>query len=452
MPNTINETGIQIKTLDEIIDSIVEGADERPGLKGIYGHDINIDSDTPDGQLVNIFALAIKDVLDLAVQTFNSFDPDLAVGRVLDQRCAINGVVRHGGSHTQARVRVTIDSDVLLPGLDNPDVTPFTVSDAEGNKYVLKKSVELAGPDTEMEPGDEPGDGTDTDSDSATTDYDLDFRAEQSGRVVCLEDTIKTVVTTVPGVVKIGNPPGLPFEIGADEESDFSLRARRARSLSLPAIGSAGGILSSILSVNGVTEAIVYENTSNNEDEDGIPGHSIWCIVAGGDGENEDEIAHAIYLKRNAGCGMKGETGGLARQEDGAEFTVLFDRPIDQDLWIKFKARTTTGARIPAPALEYLRAELAKRLTYSIQQSADITTVAKTAREIMPDVVICDAAVSGAGEPDKNEDWDSYVKPSSKRHRFILAEPRILIDNEDLDEGGEPGDGGEPGNGDEADE
>lgn len=184
MSNIINDSGIQTKTLDEIKESIVEGTSDAPGLKLIYGNDINIDSDTPDGQLVNIFALAIKDVLDLTVQTYNSFDPDLAVGRSLDMRCAINGATRRGASYTQTTVRVTTDRALNLPGLDNASGTPFTVSDAEGNRYVLKSTTRF----------------------SEAGDYDLDFRAEQSGRVVCLQNTITTQVTITLGVTKINNP------------------------------------------------------------------------------------------------------------------------------------------------------------------------------------------------------------------------------------------------------
>jgi uncharacterized phage protein gp47/JayE len=412
MPNLINEHGIQTKTLDEIITSIVEGDSNAPGLKTIYGDDINIDSDTPDGQLVNIFALAVKDALDLATQIYNSFDPDFAIGRLLDQRCAINGIERQGATYTETLIDVEVDRALTLPGLDDPASTPFTVSDAEGNKFLLKTTEVFDAPGT----------------------HTLAFRAEESGSVRVLPNTITTQITITLGVIDVTNPSP-PTTVGVDEESDFDLRIRRARALSLPAVGTVDGILSSILDVPGVTEAIVYENTTNEDQPggDGIPGHSIWCIVAGGE---DKDVARAIYLKRNAGCGMKKDDDSVVvpvPQGDGSEFTVSFDRPAPQPLWISFTAKNLADVAIAST--QDLRAALLGALRYSVNQSADITTIAKAAREAFPDVVVINAGVSATGA---DGDWHPILAPSSKRNRFLLANERIIIN-------GAPGESENPG-------
>jgi uncharacterized phage protein gp47/JayE len=420
MPNIITDSGIQTKTLEEIVASIVDGESDALGLRQIYGRDINIDSDTPDGQLVNIFALAVKDVLDLATQVYNSFDPDFAVGRILDQRCAINGIERQGATYTEIYVDVTVNRALTLPGLDDSTSTPFTVRDAEGNKFLLKNTKVF---------------------DAAGTDS-LDFRAEESGSIRALPRTINRQVTITLGVTAVNNPSS-PTIIGQDEESDYDLRIRRARALALPATGTADGILSSLLDVKDVSEAIVYENISNETDGDDIPGHSIWCIVAGG---SDKDIAEAIYLKRNAGCGMKGGTEVAVEQADHTLFEVLFDRPEPQYLWIKFKTATIDNdSSISATAADYLRAELIERLHYSIHQTADITTITKMAREIMPDVIIHDAYVSGDKKPyaDPDKKWSLRETPETKRHRFILEKSHIVIDGEagsDAPGNGEPED------------
>jgi uncharacterized phage protein gp47/JayE len=412
MPNIINDSGIQTKTLEEIVASIVDGESDAPGLRQIYGSDINIDSDTPDGQLVNIFALAVKDVLDLATQVYNSFDPDFAVGRILDQRCAINGIERQGATYTEIYVDVTVNRALTLPGLDDSTSTPFTVRDAEGNKFFLKNTKKF----------------------DAGGSASLVFRAEESGPIRALPETINRQVTIILGVTAVNNPSS-PTIIGQDEESDYDLRVRRARALSLPAVGTADGILSSLLDVKDVSEAIVYENTSNETDSDGIPGHSIWCIVEGG---QDKDVAQAIYLKRNAGCGMKGIVGmdeggnpildeGATRveveQQDGTFFPVLFYRPQPEELWIKFTAFNLAGV-----AVDYtqdIRAALLENMSYSVNQVADITTIARAAREAFPDVVIIEAGVSGDGS-----DWHPIIAPVSKRNRFVLANERIIINGD----------------------
>ena len=73
---------------------------ETAALKSIYGADINTDPSTPDGQVINIRAQAAVDNLDLLAQINAMFDPDQAIGVLLDQRCAINGVKRKGGTFT----------------------------------------------------------------------------------------------------------------------------------------------------------------------------------------------------------------------------------------------------------------------------------------------------------------------------------------------------------------
>ena len=98
MPNIITEKGIEISDTQEIRDLIINGDDDQPGLQQIYGEDAVFESDSPDGQAVGIFAQAIRDVAEVILQTYNSFDPDKAVGVSLDNRIAYNGIRRKGVS------------------------------------------------------------------------------------------------------------------------------------------------------------------------------------------------------------------------------------------------------------------------------------------------------------------------------------------------------------------
>ena len=49
MPNQLDGTGLQVKTQLELLTYLTTG------FQSIYGDDINLDSDTPDGQLLFIF-------------------------------------------------------------------------------------------------------------------------------------------------------------------------------------------------------------------------------------------------------------------------------------------------------------------------------------------------------------------------------------------------------------
>ena len=83
MPNVIDSTGLTIQTYDEIVAEILNGTSDFPGFYAIYGADINVDPNSPDGQMVGIFAQGKLDVLEFLQQIFNSFDPDKAVGVAL---------------------------------------------------------------------------------------------------------------------------------------------------------------------------------------------------------------------------------------------------------------------------------------------------------------------------------------------------------------------------------
>jgi hypothetical protein len=130
MPNQITGAGIEIETYPEIVSGIVNGTSEVPGLVTIYGNDINVGSNTADGNLVNIFALSKEDILQLCVSIYDSFDPDQAVGVALDSISQLCGIARQGGSYTQTAIVLVTTQAVNLVGLDNTVSTPFTISDA----------------------------------------------------------------------------------------------------------------------------------------------------------------------------------------------------------------------------------------------------------------------------------------------------------------------------------
>ncbi len=150
MPDAINNEGLQLKTLTEIREELVAA------LKDIYGADINVDQNSPDGQMITIFAQAAVDTRELLQTIHNNFDPDQAQGVVLDQRVGINGIVRKEATFTSLAVTISVDKPVDLIGLDNqssdiaPDVANlFTVKDGDGNEFYLLKSVTIEEPGAE---------------------------------------------------------------------------------------------------------------------------------------------------------------------------------------------------------------------------------------------------------------------------------------------------------------
>lgn len=393
MPNVIDANGLEVATRAELVASITAA------LQAIYGADINLDSDSPDGQLMNIFIQAILDNEDLLVQIYNGFDPDLAIGRTLDMRCAINGVQRQAGTFTLTNIDITVDRALTLPGLDaevdNPDGTGYTVADNAGNNWILVATQNPAGAGT----------------------YTYAFRAQNPGAVLTTPNTITVPVTVILGVTAINNPTTYT-SLGLNEETDAELRIRRQKSVSLSSQGYLRGLLAALLNINGVTAAFVYENTDSATDGDGVPGHSIWVIVNGGDPE---DIANAIYSKRNAGCGMKGSETYTITQVDGSPFIVKWDEVTPEDLYIEFDAESINGVDPIDDA--GIKDYLVENLTPGVFETVDINHLATLVQAFDPNCLVTNAGFADNG----GGPFTDTLEPTGKNYQFTVDAANINI-------------------------
>lgn len=338
MPNSLTTTGLTTATQTELVTNFTTS------MQQIYGSGINLASSTSDGQQMMIFIQAVLDLQDLLTTIYNFFDPDQAVGAVLDQRVAINGIQRQAGTFTVTNVTLTLSQSVNLYGLDQVNTTGnavYTVQDSAGNQWQLQTTQLGVSVGTSV----------------------FAFQAANAGAVLTTPNTITIPVTIVLGVSTINNPTAYTT-LGINEESDAALRVRRQISVSLASQGYLSGLLAALENITGVTSAFVYENNTSAADNispdaaypTGTPGHSIWVIVAGT--ATSASIAQAIYTKRNAGCGMRGETSYIITQVDGSAFTILYDVVQTQNMFIAFTASSLNGINPPniAAILTYLTA------------------------------------------------------------------------------------------------
>lgn len=297
MPNTLDQNGLQIASITEILSEIQNGAVDFPGYLTIFPG-ANLQPNSPDANLINIFGQVAVDLEEFLQMIYDSFDPDQAIGPTLDARCAINGVAREGAAYTTQIIYVTCSiPSTSLNGLDLFPLTPFTVADAQGNQYQLLSTAMLP-----AEPFGTP----------------LVFRAAQLGAVQSNLNTITTIVTVVAGISAVNNPTA-PLSVGQPEESDGALRIRRANSVANGSSGYVESLLGAILAVPGVEDAVVLENDGPGVDARGVPGHSIWAIVApvaGGLGQIASPVLQAIYEKKGAGAGQ-------TNVGTGAELTAI---------------------------------------------------------------------------------------------------------------------------------
>jgi len=386
MANKITEKGIEIRSLEEIKDLIINGDDETDGLQKIFGEDAIFESDSPDGQLVGIFAQAVRDLEELILNTYNSFDPDKAIGISLDNRVAYNGVIRKGATYTIIPVRVenTTDKEIKITGLNEfsqyrfPEYVSenyknvFAVYDNIGNEFLLL-NTEILSPHQ-----------------VAT----LSFRAREVGQVYVSPNTITRAKMVVVGL-SVSNP-NEPFIIGENEETDQELRIRRNKAVGYGLLGSVEVLNKSLRQLNDVTDAAVFENNTDSVDTSteaggNFPAHSVWIIVEGGD---EEQIANTIFLRLNVGCGMKTTADSVEVSVEtilGHYQDIYFNRPLYEPIIISMRATPKNSKAYLNPDL--FIPEFAKRFNFSIYQPASTTEIDCIANEVQDDYSYYDIVV-----------------------------------------------------------
>lgn len=392
MSDVLDETGLTLKTLSEI------KADLEAGYRSVYGDDINLDSDTPDGQAIGIQAQEGADQREVLRAVYSSFDPDQAAGISLDRVCALNGVKRKGGTFTVTPVSITVDRTISLKGLDSSsaliDVPAgvYMVKDNAGTQFALVDSVTIAA-------------GT----------HSLSFRAVLLGAVMVTPNTITAAVTAIAGVTAINNPAEVTTQ-GVDEESDAALRIRRERSVSGASQGYTDSIEAAVLEVAGVTACICEENVTDTTDANGIPGHSIWVIVKGG---ADADIAEAIYATRSAGSGMYGAEVVSVTRPNGRTIDISFDRAGTEDLYARFSVVMVGGGIIDTDNLKSL---IVGGVTYEIGEDASGDRITCFVKSLNQKYQVTGMQLSADGMT-----WSEVVSLGSIQNQFELSTARIAI-------------------------
>lgn len=393
MSDVLDQDGLHLKTLTELRDGLV--AD----FETIYGADINTDPNSPDGQLLNIFAQAGEDLREILQQLNTSFDPDQSEGIILDQRVGINNIQRAGGTFTQTPVNITTDRALNLIGLDaeeetlNPEIPGlYTIKDDAGTEFYLLASYSFISASTQS----------------------LTFRAAEIGDVQVQINTITTPVEVVPGVTDINNPSGVTVQ-GEDEEPDVDLKIRRRQSTSISSVGFLDAMVAALNAIDGVTTAIVNENNTNITDGDGTLAKTVWIIVEGGD---QDDIGAVIYAKKSAGAGMRGAVTVNVPRSIGGTFPVKFDRPINVNLYIRFTLTFPGGVFDD----DFIKAQIVENIIWGVGAPATASTITTFVQSLNTGYQISSMEVS-----DDDITYVEILNTGDTQERFVNDVTRITI-------------------------
>lgn len=394
----IDELGLQIDDFYTIKEKVEDN------LKNIYGQNINLEQNSPDEQFAANFAQMIADQNELIQDVNASFDPDQAVGVVLDQRVKLNGITRKQGAYTRVYVDITFDGAATIKGLDGNNVEDcFQVSDSTGNILVCETTTSGVNGET----------------------HSVSFRALEFGALIFNVGSVNTIVTTQSGVASVNNPNAQYF-LGSDEESDSELRIRRKLvALNRSSVGEINNIISAIQNIEGVNYVNVLENDGNTIDGFGIPPNGIWIIV---DHINDEEviknIGTAIYLKRVLGTPMKhDEDSSSSSGEDSNQGYYIVEKPIGEPFiayWTKptpqYVDINITAKMLNGDVINETQIEETIRNNLSMQVGQILTTndIENIVLNNIDGIVVVDVTISEIGETPVED----YLLPSPDK-RFV---------------------------------
>lgn len=303
----LDATGLTVSDFDTIYEDL------KVGIKSIYGNDIDLGDNTPDGQKIGLEAKAIADFGEFLLSFYNSFDPDYAMGEAMDKILKLNGMQRSYVKQSTVDITLICSKTVSLPN-------DYKLKDTLSQIWVIDEAKTLIA-------------GT----------HLITFKSEIFGKIEAPIGTVTDFETIVLGVTSVTN--SAVATVGTDEETDEEMRVRRNGLLMRNSTSTVGGLLGKLHDF--CSEVKVYENKSGTLDtERNIEAHGLWVICEGGD---VSDIAKTIALE-SVGNPLKGaiieEYEENIARGDGTTLsythTVNFDRPNIINIFIRFNVHKKT--------------------------------------------------------------------------------------------------------------
>lgn len=282
----------------------------QDAMRAIFGPTLNLDPDTMDGQALGIYAESISNLDQLAEDVYHSFSPQSASGVALSRLVQLNGIRRIEGTYSTVTLRCVGSQGTVIPA---GSLVKSTATNA-----TFETTEESVIP--------------------ASGDIDIAARSVVKGAVLAPAGTLTKIDTPIFGWQTVTNL--LDAAPGRNEETDDQLRLRRRASTSTAGQSIVDAMYGALSNIPEVRQAKVYENDQDVIDANGLPPHSIYCIVEGG---ADAGILDTIWLKKTAGTTTHGTTAGQVTDSMGNPHTLNFSRPADVDVFVTVNLHTRPG-------------------------------------------------------------------------------------------------------------
>ena len=300
----VNETGVIVPDTSKI------QTDVQDEYRAVFGQDLVVTPNTPQGVLITAETLARSNVVANNAALANQINPNIAGGVFLDAIWALTGGQRLPATFTYI-------PGVMLSGLPGTIINVGAqAAMADGTLFASLTRVVL---------------------DSFGNGYS-DFQAVTAGPVSVSVGALSQVVTAVLGWDTVTNPTvGVS---GRNLESDLSARLRRKNTLGAQNVALPVAITSGVYGVDGVRSLTFRENVSQDTQTiDGVvmlPKSIFLCV----DGGSDTAVAAAILANKSLGAAMNGTTSVNVRDAaSGQLYPVQFSRPDQKPVQARLTVR-----------------------------------------------------------------------------------------------------------------
>lgn len=320
----LTTTGFNIKPYTEVITEM----DSR--AISLYGNDVNLNSNSPLGlfiQLISYF-IATGDstapgLWELAQAVYNAGYVDTAEGISLDHAVKYAAMVRK-----QAYGAIT---PVVVNGVNGTPVpVGFLCGTQGGIQFATTQAATISN-------------GTAT----------VNVQAVVGGSNTNVPaNTINVITNPTAGITSVNNPSAAIG--GYDAETDDQLRTRYFNTAANPGASSTNSIRASLLTVSGVVNALVPENTTSAT-VGNLPPKCIAPIVEGG---ADLDVANMILNVKAGGIQSYGTTVVTVNDLSGNPQQIGFTRPTTVGVWCN--AVVTTNSNFPSNGMQLVQTAIIK--------------------------------------------------------------------------------------------
>lgn len=289
--NYITTTGVIVPDTSTLL------SDVQTEFRTAFGQDLIVTPDTPQGVLITGETAARSSVVNNNAALANQINPNLAGGVFLDAICALTGLNRIAATPSTVTGTLTGVSGTIIP--------EGTRAQTTDNKVFATTGTVVIGVG-----------GT----------IDASFQSVDLGPISCPAMSLTQIIDGILGWETVFNTD--QGVLGANEQSDQSLRTLRKLTLALQGVALPEAIISGLYTVEGVKSLTFQENVEpdtqviNNIE---MVGHSIYVCVDGG---TDTDVATSLLQNKSLGCAWNGDTEVIITEAySGQDYTVKFDRP-----------------------------------------------------------------------------------------------------------------------------